>query len=437
VPSFCSPTTGTVITWTGDAGTNDWNTAANWSPEAVPDPLGTGSYSSNYACIGEDDKGNPAKVTLSSAAQYVAGIDVGQGAQLTVAPTSSLYVGSNEPNNLANSFVRHGAQLTVDAGTLGGNGALFVGGGLDLLGHLIGGTGHVAKQVGTGLTTIYSAGTMLVDGVTWGKSEIGPHRSIQNYGTIRFVRKGYLDLDDGSSLTDAPHSRLVLDGNGGIYPTTPGSATGGPAFTQAGAITESGPGNSIVSVPVRFSTGVTVSDRHGALLLNANSLPSASVGRGAGYGIGTCEQQKNQVCHDVEATTWTPQSALVTTSSQAPPTSTIRVRLPGTNPAKVGGRRLIGKRIVVTAPTGRTTHSTHLTLTYDASLRGVRRGLRPHVFRNGHRITYCAQHPLRATNPSCVASVKTFGSSSTLPLRGDLQVFVITIKPRATWAVTT
>jgi hypothetical protein len=91
----------------------------------------------------------------------------------------------------------------------------------------------------------------------------------------------------------------------------------------------------------------------------------------------------------------------------------------------------------VTAPTGRTTHSTHLTLTYDASLRGVRRGLRPHVFRNGHRITYCAQHPLRATNPSCVASVKTFGSSSTLPLRGDLQVFVITIKPRATWAVTT
>jgi hypothetical protein len=190
----------------------------------------------------------------------------------------------------------------------------------------------------------------------------------------------------------------------------------------------------VIGVATKFSGG-KVKVSKGTLLVNSNTLPKAPVSRNSGYGIATCDVAKERICHDLETDKAVPQSAQVTTSTQAPKTTTVTVKYKSKNPKKVGGHSLIGKEIAVTASNAKTTHSTKLMLTFDAKLSGVKKGLRPHVYRNGHRVTYCSQHVLTALNPQCVQTVKTLGSSPAAS-KGDLQLLIISIKPKATWAIT-
>ncbi|MFZ0250709.1 MAG: hypothetical protein WAL61_12265, partial [Acidimicrobiales bacterium] len=69
-PAAAAPTC--TATWTGDAGTTDWNTGTNWSPTGVP---ATGSD----VCIPSD-----ATVVDSNVSPSLDSLDVAQGATLTV-----------------------------------------------------------------------------------------------------------------------------------------------------------------------------------------------------------------------------------------------------------------------------------------------------------------------------------------------------------------
>jgi hypothetical protein len=96
----------------------------------------------------------------------------------------------------------------------------------------------------------------------------------------------------------------------------------------------------------------------------------------------------------------------------------------------------------VTAPTEKTTHSTHLSLMFDSTTAGLKSSTKPIVYRDGHRITLCKVHGLTAKNTSCVFS-EAVAHSRSAPFaggqqtKGDLTLFVITIQPDAHWIVTT
>ena len=81
--------------WTGDAGTTDWNTATNWSPAAVP----TGTN----VCITAD-----ATVVDSNVSPSVSGLDVAQGATLTIGTSggsNGLDLTVNGPTTVEGSLV--------------------------------------------------------------------------------------------------------------------------------------------------------------------------------------------------------------------------------------------------------------------------------------------------------------------------------------------
>ena len=109
--------------WTGGAGTTDWNTATNWSPAAVP----TGTN----VCVTAD-----ATVVDSNVSPSLASLDLAQGATLTIGTPS----GSN------------GLSLTVNGPTtvegslaLGVSGTSFASMNVDGTGLTIASTGSVTE----------------------------------------------------------------------------------------------------------------------------------------------------------------------------------------------------------------------------------------------------------------------------------------------------
>jgi hypothetical protein len=455
--SFCSQQasySGTTITWTGQAAkahSHDWNDPANWSPAMVPDAGQTpATYQTQYVCIGNGHNGKPATVTIAgSDAFHVAGIDVGQGAQLTVDPGGRLFVGSAHGSAVVPSFVERHSRLELDAGTLGGNGPVTVAGTLVWDGHF-GKHKEMATQTssecvfdptigacpgntspGGGLTAITASGTMLVDGKGFGGVTLGDRRVIDNSGTIKLGKVGYIAMNGGTKLRDEPGSVLELDGSGGIYRGAKEGTHAAPSIRQQGNVVKAGKGTSVVAVPVTFGKKkphVRVSS--GGLDLAAPKIPTAKVARASGYGSGSCDETTNGLCRAAEATADDPQVATVGTSAQAPKVSHIGVSLVSGH-RKVHGHKVIGQAVDVMAPTIRTTHSTHLTLSYDATILGSRST--PNVYRGSHRLALCRVHGLTATNPSCVVSESVaHGGGAT---KGDLTIVVITIKPNSLWRV--
>jgi hypothetical protein len=151
------------------------------------------------------------------------------------------------------------------------------------------------------------------------------------------------------------------------------------------------------------------------------------------YGVGGCQEAKNQLCRDPIATANDPQDAIIGTSTAGPKVSKIAVSLTS-GPAKIHGKRVLGKSVNVTAPNIKTTHSTHLTFKYDATTKGLKPSAKAAVFRGKHRITVCAVHGLTAENTSCIISAKVAHSGGAAS-KDDLTVIVITIQPKARWSV--
>jgi hypothetical protein len=93
---------------------------------------------------------------------------------------------------------------------------------------------------------------------------------------------------------------------------------------------------------------------------------------------------------------------------------------------------VLGKQINVTAPTKKTSHSTHLTFTYDVTTKGLTHRTKPTVYRNHKAVTLCKVHGLTAINTSCVVTASVSHSAGT---KGDLTVVLITIQPDGHWLV--
>jgi hypothetical protein len=449
---FCTTKYATVITWTGKGDGHSWSKAANWSPTTVPDVHQTPATYQG---------GKSATVTIAgNQAFHVAGIDIGQGATLTVKPGGRLFLGSKTGSAVVASTVEKHSQLQLDASTLGGNSPLTIHGTLRWTGKKIGGHKKVATQTssecvfdpsisacpgntspGGGKTIIASGGTMLVDGVGFGGADLTDRRVINNFGTITFTSFGFIAMNDGTQLIDEPHSALHFNGFGGIYQGTKTGAAA-PVIQQQGKVVRDAGGTNVavVGVPVVFGKGKpNVSIQRGSLVLNAQKAPKAAVRRDSGYGIGSCVIVKLFLCKKPFATSAQPQVALVVTSAEAgsPTVSKITVAF-GKAPAKLHNHRVLGQAINVTAPTEKTTHSTHLTFMYNATTPGLKLSTKPIVYRNGHAITLCRVHGLTAKNTSCVFS-ESVAHSGSAPFagggqtKGDLSIVIITIQPNAKW----
>jgi hypothetical protein len=455
---FCSPDpsfTGTTITWTGKASSNDWDVAKNWSPRVVPDAHHTpATYQNQYVCIGKNSGGGVATVQITKhKTDHVAGIDIGNGATLTVEPGAGLFLGAKPGDTVVPSFVRSGAGLQLLGGTLGGNSPLNVAGTLRWTGLRQGKHKIVATQTssecafdpsikacpgdkspGGGSTIIASGGKLLVDGTTFGGTSLSDGRAITNSGTLRLTHNGYITMDNGTRLTDAAGSSLALDGPGGIYQ---GATTGhqAPQLRQKGPVVKDGNGVSVVGVPVSFSKGHAphVRVRHGGLSLQRSDVPVAKVVRAGMYGVGGCTEKHNQLCRRPDASKAAAQVATIGTSSEAAAPKVNKVGLALVKgPKQIHGKRVLGQATDVSAPTVKTTHSTHLTFSFDATTKGLPHAAAAPVYRNKHRITVCRVHGLTAKNTSCVLSEKIAHSG---PAKGDLTVIVISIQPKASWLV--
>jgi hypothetical protein len=449
---------GTTITWTGKGNGHSWTDSANWSPNTVPDVGQTQArYQTQYVCIGDNKGGSSAKVSIAGTDSFhVAGIDVGQGAVLTIKPGGRLFLGANNGTATTASSVDKKSTLVLDASTLGGNSPLTVSGTLKWTGDIVKNHKTVTTQTssecvfdptisacpgettpGGGKTTIAVGGKMLVNGVKFGGADLTDGRVIDNFGTVTFTDFGYVAMNNGSHWTDEAHSTINFDGVGGIYRGATG-AGGAPKLVQHGALVRNGTGTNVVvvGVPVSFGKGKThVKITHGWLVLDRAATPKAQVRRGSGYGVGSCKLVKVAVCKQPAATAGVPQVAFLGTSKEAgsPKVSKISVSLVN-GPAKLHGHQVLGQAVQVVAPHEKTTHSSHLTFSYDATTAGVTSSVKPKVYRGTHAITLCAVHGLTALNTSCIVSEKVaHGGAAT---KGDLTIIVITIQPEARWIVT-
>jgi hypothetical protein len=118
--------------------------------------------------------------------------------------------------------------------------------------------------------------------------------------------------------------------------------------------------------------------------------------------------------------------------SAAPSTNKVAVSL-GHAPSTVHGHHVLGRSIRVVAPTKKTSHSMHLTFTYDVTTKGLKKHTVPTVYRNNKKLTLCRVHGLTAVNTSCVLSAGV--SHSGKGIKGDLTVVLITIQPDGRWLV--
>ena len=459
-PAFCAvgeTYTGTTITWTGKGDGHSWTDSANWSPSTVPDAHQVpATYQTQYVCIGNGKGGKPAKVTIGgNSAFHVAGIDVGQEAALTINPGGRLFLGAAKGTATVASSVDKRSQLQLDAATLGGNSPLTIRGTMRWTAHLKGKDREVATQTssecvfdatisgcpgdtspGGGRTNVARGGRLLVDGTAFGGVDLTDGRVIDNSGTIRFTHAGYLTMSDGTTLTDEADSRLQLNGEGGIFLGSK-QGRGTPQIRQAGRISRHGVSTegSVVGVPLRLGKPrPAVSLPSGQLILDGNKAPKAAAGRATRYGLGTCGRVTLTVCLHPIANRDQPQTAVIGTSSEsaAPKTSTVAISL-GKAPKKVHGHRILGRAIHVTAPTKKTSHSTHLTFGYDVTTAGLKASTKALVYRGKHAIPLCSVHGLTATNTSCIVSEGVTHSGK--GVKGDLTVVVISIQPDARWLV--
>jgi hypothetical protein len=447
--SFCSAgEAGSVITWTGNGDGKSWDDADNWDSNTVPDASQINYlYQPDYVCIGKNDGGGKPKVLIAKGDRYhVAGLDLGHGATLTLDIGAGLFLGAQ--GDVKNSYVRDGSTLTLDAGVLGGNSPMDIGGTMHWTGDRVSGKKVYATQTssecvfdpsdtgcpgetapGGGLTAIEAGGELIIDGNAFGGAVLGDQREIDNSGTVTFTRSGFVDMNNGTTWVNEDGSTATFAGDGGIYEGAREGHSSAATLEQDGAVTRDGKGTAVVGVPTSFGKGVKPKVVHGGIGFSGRAVPKGKAKRGTTYGFGSCEEVKANLCHDAVATTDDPQTALLGTSTAGPKKSKVKLALHNA-PRKVKHHKVIGDEVEVTAPTEKTTHSTHLMFAFDTTIGKLPK--HPTVFRNGKAITLCKVAGLTAKNTSCAISEKIGKKADT---KGDLTIIVISIQPNATWTV--
>jgi hypothetical protein len=457
--SFCAEGaaySGTTITWTGHGDGHSWAQAKNWSPQVVPDAHSkAATYQTQYVCIG----GHAKVVVATGQARHVAGIDVGQGATLTVTG-GRLFLGAVTTSTVVPSYVESGSRLEILASVLGGNSPLHVSGVLALTARRVS-SGHPSKQPSTmtssecaydpdlapctspspglasggGHTIIARHGRLLISGTKFGGVNLEDGRAIENSGVIALSDDGYLAMDDGTSLVDASGSTLDLTGAGGIYRGSAHHPARIATISQTGKITKTGHADDVIGVGVTFHGKPTVTIKAGSLTVAGNNAPRALVSRAAGYGIGGCGYVVDVPCKGALATAAFPEVVLAYNSAEAKSPSTHHLALAlGAPGGSVKGHRVLGRPITLTDPEKPTTSATHLTFKFDATTAHLPSPGQVDVYRGSTKLTRCNVSGITAHNTSCVLSVAIDPTHKPAD-KGDLTVIVISIRPSSRWRV--
>ncbi|GAA3818431.1 hypothetical protein [Nocardioides panacisoli] len=289
--------------WVG--GTSDlWHDDDNWSLGFAP---GVSEGGLGYACIPSDD------VRLEGPADVrnVQALHLGKGASLVLNDESQLFVRGN-PGNMT-STIDHGAVLSVEGSTFGGEGEVKLAGTLVWHSNSDGpmatfatrpcsvvaadpdttartapcngpAGGHLDRP--GGLLVVKPAGTLEVDGA--GVALTDGYR-IRDQGVVDVSGAGYVVADYGTTTEVAENGEFRFENDGGYYE---GEARFGQTqlskFLNEGLLLKkAGDGVSAVNA-IYPQLGGEIRIESGTLRVASGTPVAARVAAGASYGSGEC-----------------------------------------------------------------------------------------------------------------------------------------------------
>ena len=189
-----------AVTWTGTAGDNNWDTAANWSTDTIPGAA--------------DD------VTINIAADVVHSDDVSDSIN-SLTSTEPLTISGGSLSIAAASTTS--AALTIDGGTLTGTGAITVGGLLTLTSGTLSDSGTVTANGGIAINP--AGGSFALDGTT-----------LTNAAGQTATWSGAASGIAGSNGAVFNNLGTFLAQNDGTFT----GSSGGASFNNQGSFTKSG-----------------------------------------------------------------------------------------------------------------------------------------------------------------------------------------------------
>ena len=249
-----------AVTWTGDAGDDNWDTPANWSSNSVP--------------------GAAADVTIDTTATVVHSAGVADAIDsLTSSGPLSITGGT-----LSIASASTTGSLTIDGGTLADAGGLTVGGLLTLTAGTLSGSGDVDADGGI-LST--AGGVVTLDGQT-----------LTNAARQTATWNGILEMEDGATFNNLGSFLAIAQGSFDDYAGFDQDGSDPSAFDDAGSFTASLATGASSTVQFDFmnvpfvADGATVDVQSGYLDLLGGGTSTAGTftvesGATLGFGGGT------------------------------------------------------------------------------------------------------------------------------------------------------
>ncbi len=215
-----------AVSWTGDAGDDNWDTPGNWSTDSVPGASADVTIDTTAAVVHSDDVTDTINSLTTTEPLSIT------GGTLSIASASTI-----------------GGGLSVTGGTLTVTGAITVSGFLTITGGTLSGSGTITANVGMALFP-NTTSTVTLDGVTlvnptnqlshWngdGGQVIASHGSVfNNLGFLELQSLGTLDLNPtflGSGALEDYSGTVVIQGNS---PNFSGSAFAGSRLQVDGSL---------------------------------------------------------------------------------------------------------------------------------------------------------------------------------------------------------
>ncbi len=232
-----------VISW--NAGTGNWNNAANWSPAQLP-------AAGDDVVIGANGSNTTFTVTLDVNAT-VNSLNLGGGSGTQTLAIASPTLTLNAPSTVnANGILRQ------SGGTIAGNGSLIINGTYNWSGGLM---------TGAGVTTVN--GPFNLSGLV----AINANRTLNNASTANWTSANGLGMRTGSGS--------IINNTGTWDAQTDGAAIvnyygGATTFNNSGTFRKSA-GTGTSSITILFTNTGTVDVQSGTLSLGANGSSTAAL----------------------------------------------------------------------------------------------------------------------------------------------------------------
>ena len=294
VDPACPFTTGTVYTWDGSA-SNSWGIAANWDRNEVPNENTSGDATpettDTYVCIpagssvvmDETDLSNHSLNQVDVRALYL-----GAGAALVVPQGVGLFV----MHHTVESVTAPGSQITVVAGSLGGEGTLRAHGTVSVSGTSAFGSALISASFAQ--PVLGQPGRLLIDtdGLlqlpSYGINLVRQYR-VEVAGYARMSGNGFLGVGFDSQLKIDPGGTYELGGVGGFYEGAPpqGVPNSVVSLVNNGRLLKSGAGTTSVIGSDYSQTGV-IQVTGGTLAFAGGTVYTAQVSPGQQLSTAKC-----------------------------------------------------------------------------------------------------------------------------------------------------